>query len=103
MTTSTVAKRTFQAVMISCCAVEYATAVSVGTSQHVSSASAFVACVMPAAPGVTDATFASDPDPTTHITDSNVTGIANPARKIAMTPSLHSQERKDGRNARVRY
>ena len=56
-----VAKRTFQAVMISCCAVEYATAVSFGTSQHVSSASAFVACVMPTAPGVTDATFASDP------------------------------------------
>ena len=49
--------------MISCCAVEYATAVSVGTLQHVSSASAFVACVMPAAPGVTDATFASDPEP----------------------------------------
>ena len=36
---------------------------SVGTSQHVSSASAFVACVIPAAPGVTDATFASEPEP----------------------------------------
>ena len=31
------------------------------------------------------------------MTDSNVTGIANPARKIAMTPSLHSQDRKEGR------
>ena len=76
---------------------------SVGTSQHVSSARAFVACVTPAAPGVTETTFASEPDPVTHMTDSNVTGIANPARKIAMTPSLQSQERNEGRNARSMY
>ena len=35
--------------------------------------------------------------------DSNVTGIANAARKIPITTSLHSQERSDGRNTRVRY
>ena len=34
------------------------------------------------------------------MTDSNVTGIANAARKIAITPSLHSQERNEGRNTR---
>jgi hypothetical protein len=69
----------------------------------VSSASAFVACVTPAAPGVTDTTFASDPEPVTHMTDSKVTGIAKPARKTAITPSLQSQDRKEGRKARVRY
>ena len=37
------------------------------------------------------------------MSDSNVTGIAKPARKIAITPSLQSQERNEGRNARVRY
>ena len=66
------------------------------TSQQVSSASAFVACVMPTAPGVTETTFASEPEPVTHMTDSNVTGIANAARKIPITASLHSQERNGG-------
>ena len=76
---------------------------SVGTLQQVSSASAFVACVIPTAPGVNETTFASEPDPVTHMIDSNVTGIANAARKIPITASLHSHERNDGRNARVRY
>ena len=76
---------------------------SLATSQQVSSASAFVACVMPTAPGVKETTLASDPDPVTHMTDSNVTGIAKAARKIPITVSLHSQERNDGRNAWVRY
>ena len=68
-----------------------------------SSASAFVACVIPTAPGVKETTFASEPEPVTHMIDSNVTGIANAARKIPITASLHSHERNDGRNARVRY
>src|SRR5689334_22518268 len=76
-TTVMTAKRTFQAVVISCWAVEYATAVLLGTLQHVLSASAFVACVIPTAPGVTDTTLASDPDPITHVIESNVTGMAN--------------------------
>jgi len=50
----------FQAVVMSCWAVEYATAVLFGTPQHVFSASAFVACVMPTAPGVKEATFQLD-------------------------------------------
>src|SRR6185503_6993443 len=94
---STIATRTFQAVVISCCAVEYSTATLFAMSQQVSSASAFVACVIPTAPGVTETTLASEPDPVTHITDSNVTGIAKAARNTAITPSLHSQDRSDGR------
>src|SRR3954470_17023689 len=58
---------------------------------------------MPTAPGVNETTFASEPEPVTHMIDSNVTGIANAARKIPITVSLHSHERSDGRNARVRY
>ncbi len=76
--------------------------VAVGTLQQAASAAAFVACVMPTAPGVTETTFASEPEPVTHMIDSNVTGIANAARKIPITASLQSQERSDGRNARVR-
>jgi hypothetical protein len=77
--------------------------VLLATSQQVSSASAFVACVMPTAPGVNEATFASEPDPTIHMIDSNVTGIAKAARKIPTTVSLQSHERNDGKNARVKY
>ncbi len=62
-----------------------------------------VAWVIPTAPGVTDTTLASEPDPVTHMIDSNVTGIANAARKIPITASLQSQERNDGRNAYFRY
>ena len=58
---------------------------------------------MPTAPGVTETTFASEPEPITHMIDSNVTGIAKAARKIPITPSLQSHERSDGRNALVRY
>ena len=76
---------------------------SLATSQQVSSASAFVACVMPTAPGVTETTFASEPEPVTHMTDSNVTGIVKAARKIPITASLHAQERNDGRNECVKY
>ena len=68
-----------------------------------SSASAFVACVIPTAPGVTETVFASEPEPVTHMTDSNVTGIANAARKIPITVSLHSQESNEGRNTRSMY
>jgi hypothetical protein len=60
------------------------------------SASALVACVIPIAPGVNEATFASEPDPTTHMIDSKVTGIANAARKIPITASLQAQERNEG-------
>ena len=35
--------------------------------------------------------------------DSNVTGMANAARKTPITASLHSHETNDGRNARVMY
>ena len=63
-----------------------------------SSASAFVACVIPTAPGVNETTLASDPEPVTHMTDSNVTGIVKAARKIPITASLHDHERNDGRN-----
>ena len=73
------------------------------TSQHVSSASAFVAWVIPTAPGVNETVFASEPEPVTHMTDSKVTGIANAARKIPITVSLHSHESSEGRNAFVRY
>ncbi len=66
-----------------------------------SSASAFVACVMPTAPGVNETTFASEPEPTIHMIDSNVTGMANAARKMPITASLQSQEPKEGRNALV--
>ena len=62
-----------------------------------SSASAFVAWVMPTAPGVNETMFAREPEPTTHMIDSNVTGIAKAARKIPITPSLQSHERNDGR------
>ncbi len=81
---------TFHAVVISCCAVEYATAVLFATSQHVFSASAFVACVIPTAPGVNDTTLASEPEPITHMIELNVTGIANAARKTAITPILQT-------------
>ena len=37
------------------------------------------------------------------MTDSNVTGIVNAARKTAITASLQSQERNDGRNEYVKY
>ena len=73
------------------------------TSQQVSSASAFVACVMPTAPGVTETTLASEPEPVTHMTDSKVTGIVKAARKIPITTSLHDQERNAGRNECVKY
>ncbi len=76
---------------------------SLATSQQVSSASAFVACVMPTAPGVTDTTFAREPDPVTHMIDSNVTGMAKAARKIPITSSLQSHERSEGRKTRVAY
>ena len=89
--------------MTNCCAVEYATAVSAGTLQQVSRARAFVAWVMPTAPGVNDTVLASEPDPVTHMIDSNVTGIAKAARKIPITASLQSQDSSDGRNTRVRY
>ena len=62
-----------------------------------------VACVIPTAPGVNETTFASEPDPVTHMTDSNVTGIVKAARKTPITASLQSQERNDGRNECVRY
>ena len=68
-----------------------------------SSASAFVAWVTPTAPGVNETVLASEPEPVTHMIDSNVTGIANAARKIPITASLQSHERSDGRNAWVRY
>ena len=58
--------------------------------------------MIPTAPGVTETTLASEPEPTTHMIDSNVTGIANAARKIPTTISLQAQERNDGRKARVR-
>ncbi len=64
----------------------------VATPQHVSSASAFVAWVMPTAPGVNETTFASEPEPMTHMIDSNVTGMAKAARKIPITASLQTQE-----------
>ena len=76
---------------------------SFATSQQVSSASAFVAWVMPTAPGVKETTFASEPEPVIHMIDSKVTGIAKAARKMPMTASLQSQEASDGRNALVRY
>ncbi len=69
--------------------------------QQTSSASAFVAWVIPTAPGVNDATFASDPEPTIHVIDSNVTGIENAARKMPITAYLQTYERNDGRNTRV--
>ena len=56
-----------------------------GTLQQVLSARAFVACVIPTAPGVNDATLASEPDPTTQVIDSNVTGMAKAARKMPTT------------------
>ena len=68
-----------------------------------SSARAFDAWVIPTDPGVKETVLASEPEPVTHMIDSNVTGIANAARKIPITASLHSQERNDGRNALVRY
>ncbi len=58
---------------------------------------------MPTAPGVTDTTFASEPEPVTHMSDSNVTGIANAARKIPITASLHSHDRSEGKKTRVKY
>src|SRR5215210_5877553 len=102
MTVSASANRTFQAVTISCWAVEYATAVLLATSQQVSSASAFVAWVMQTAPGVKDTTLASEPDPATHMIDSKVTWIAKAARKMPITVSLQSHETSEGRNARVK-
>jgi hypothetical protein len=72
------------------------------TLQQVSSASAFVAWVTPTEPGVNEATLASDPEPTTHMIDLNVTGIAKAARKIPITASLQSQERNEGRKTRAR-
>src|SRR5687768_12736539 len=58
---------------------------------------------MPTAPGVTDTTFAREPEPVTHMTDSKVTGIVKAARKIPITASLQSQERSDGRKECVKY
>ena len=49
-----------------------------------------------------EATFASEPEPTTHMIDSKVTGIANAPRKIAITPSLHSYDTNEGRKTRVK-
>ena len=63
---------------------------------------AFVACVMPTAPGVTETTLASEPEPTTHMIDSNVTGMAKAARKMAITISLHVHERSEGRKTRAK-
>ena len=71
-----------------------------GTLQQTSSASAFVACVTPTAPGVNDATFASEPEPTTHMIDSKVTGIANAARKIPITVQLADVGEERGRKTR---
>ena len=59
--------------------------------------------MIPTAPGVKETVLASEPEPVTHMTDSNVTGIANAARKIPITVSLHSHESRDGRNAFVKY
>src|SRR5580765_2035896 len=73
------------------------------TSQQVFRASAFVAWVTPAAPGVNEATLASDPEPTIHMIDSNVTGIAKAARKMPITISLQIHDPKDGRNTLVTY
>src|SRR5215204_3570069 len=58
---------------------------------------------MPIAPGVNEVTLASDPDPVTHMIESNVTGIANAARKIAVTIRAHVQLRKEGRKTRAMY
>ena len=55
---------------------------------------------MPTAPGVTETTFASEPEPTTHMTDSNVTGMAKAARKMATTISLQVHDRNEGRKTR---
>ena len=63
-------------------------------------ASAFVACVMPTAPGVTETTFASEPEPITHMIDSNVTGMAKAARKMPTTISLQVHDRKEGKKTR---
>ena len=73
------------------------------TSQQEASARALVACVIPTAPGVTETTFASEPDPVTHMIDSKVTGMANAARKMPITASLQSHDRRDGRKTRVAY
>src|SRR6476620_2668513 len=77
--------------------------VSFATWQHVLSASAFVAWVMPTAPGVNDATFASEPEPTIHVIDSNVTGIENAARKMPITAYLQTYDRNEGRKTRRKY
>jgi len=60
------------------------------------SASAFVACVTPTAPGVNDATFASEPEPTTHMIELKVTGIAKAARKTRSRPAGRGYPRKRG-------
>ena len=57
----------------------------------------------PTAPGVNDATLASDPEPKTHMIELNVTGMAKAARKIPVTTILQHQDRNDGRNACLRY
>ena len=57
---------------------------------------------MPTAPGVKEATLASEPEPTTHMIDSKVTGIAKAARKTPTTTSLQSQESKAGKKAHFR-
>src|SRR5262245_46452782 len=103
MTTRIRAKSTFHAVVISCWAGESDTDGCWGTPQHVFSASAFVACVIPIAPGVNDVTLASEPEPVTHMIASNVTGIEKAARKMPVTASLHSQPRNDGRNTSSMY
>ena len=74
-----------------------------GTWQQVFSASAFVACVTPMAPGVKEVMLASEPEPDTHMIESNVTGIANAARKIPVTTSFESQARNEGRNTHSMY
>ena len=55
---------------------------------------------MPTAPGVNETTLASEPEPVTHMTDSNVTGIAKAARKIPITASLHEPGEERGEKRR---
>src|SRR6516165_9988899 len=55
------------------------------------------------APGVKEVMLASEPEPDTHMIESNVTGIANAARKIPVTTSFESQARNEGRNTHSMY
>src|SRR6516164_7348886 len=57
----------------------------------------------PIAPGVNEVVAASDPEPVTHMIESNVTGIASAARKMPVTTNLHNQDRNDGRTTHSMY